>query len=309
MTDSLNRQWLVFGWPLNDRGERKETVDASLYEPADDGGYLRTMGTVPAETVEADSVGNFEVSPGVLALHQAPPARQVEILNHVLDEDAERKPDFVTESPRELVQYHTVWNVAEFVMRIARSQRSAVVASKKSDSNQHSMTDREIARELSYRVATYFGFDVRQEAEISWKTDSSNIYEPEFRLKFESPIDVPSLVRATIELDEFGIDLALSYRFGASEPWHEFCDDSFDGHEGFYLHNLLKALLTELTTLVDHGLTQDETLSYLAEIHDVVERSEEARSHLEASDTLSYKEESITPKLRRMFLTSSKHDR
>ena len=300
MTNPSNEQWLVCGWPLTNRGEIESEISANLYESSDTSGYTRSHPTVPVEIIGLESVAECELSPGVFALHEVSPDDRAVVLDYILADDPKRQ---TTDNPFHLIsahKSHNSWVYGEFVNKIARIQRAARRSCMHPESR--SVTNAEIAREIAYRVATYFGFDVLRDATHSYQVTIDQNSDLFYQIDFESPVKTPSLLDTTIKLGKDGvIDLTLRYRFSPRNSWHEFVSGCIDGFEGFYLHALLKALIVELLTLAEHDLTYDEAISYLGTVHDITLKSDWAQFEIDESEAIEFQPKSSRPKLEEMF--------
>ena len=201
MTDSSDEQWLICGWPLTNHGEVESEVHANLYEPSDTTGYIRTHGTVPVETIGLESVTEWELSPGVFALHEAPSDERTAMLNYILADDPKRHNTDYPLALKSTRRRHNSWVYGEFINKIARIQRAACRSGTHLESR--TITTAEIAREIAYRVATFFGFDVLRDATHTYRVTIDQDSDLFYRSDFESPVKMSSLLDTTIKLGKY----------------------------------------------------------------------------------------------------------
>lgn len=301
---SNSKQWLTVGWPLDAEASLRGEVDARLDEPADDGTSTVTQGTVPLSTVGLERIDDFEIIPGVLALHRAPSTQRDEFLETIPTDDSQQSNTADPTSLQKRVRNHAPGNFAEFAIRLSQIQHACLeTGASQTYSPQRVMTDWETAREICYQIATYFGFSVLHDATITHDPDSPDLHHQTLRATFESPVDGPSLLHGTIKRDVEGvITLELWYRFTTPGPWHLFCARDLDEVSEIHLLDLMRAHITELTAFAEHGFTRDEMISHLGRVHDHVENSKWSQSQLAATDAVEDQAESSLPKLRRMLL-------
>lgn len=305
MTDSVDaKQWLVFGWPLDHEAHLRREVDARLYEPADDGTYTVTDGTIPLDTVGLERIDDFEIVPGVLALHQAPPAHRAEFLENIPTDNPQQS---TTGNPKSLlnqVKHHSPWSFSDFTLHLSRIQHASLeTGASQTYRSQRVMTDWETAREICYRTGTYFGLHVLRDATIIHEPDSPDLHHQTLRITFESPVDGPSMLHGTIERDVEGvITLRLWYRFTTPGSWHQFCARDLDTVGEIRVLELMRAVITELIAFAEHGLTRDEMISHLGRVHDLGDGSAWSQSQLAATNAVEDQAESSLPKIRRMLL-------
>lgn len=304
MTDSdSTKQWLTFGWPLSNQAHLRREVHARLYVPTGNGTYTVTRGTIPLGTVGLNRIDDFEVAPGVLALHQTPSARRAEFLRHIPDNDSQpSKTTDLNPLRKQNIQYIS-WSITEFTVFLSRIQHASLgTGASQTYSSQHTMTGWETAREICYRIATHFGFRVLQNATIIHEPDSPDLHHQTLQVTFESPVDRPSLLHGTIERDVEGvISLAVWYRFAAPGPWHKFCARSLDEAGEIDVIEPMRAVIIELIAFAEHGFTRDEIISHLGRLHDFVDNSEWSQSQLAATDAVEDRAEASLPKLKQML--------
>lgn len=304
MSQSYNTQWLVFGWPLDYDGQPREEVNARLYRFSDDGSYTMVDGQIPLSVVGLERIGDFEIAPGLLALHQTSSARRAEFLDHLSTDNSQQTKTRNPEPSLYQVKRHSSWCFTEYALLLSRIQHASRGLGISQTRSQRVITDWETAREICYRTATYFGPHVIRNATILYERENPDFHHQTLRITFESPVDGPSLLHGTIERDIEGvITLSLWYRFSTSSLWHQFCLCDFDDIGEIMVTEHMRAVITELIRFTEHGCTRDEIISHLGRIYDLADSSSVswAESQIAASDAVENQTESSLPKVKKML--------